>query len=165
MKWEEEQKKLFLRVPFLHCKIYWLIYWTRLTSVSQSDSPSVHQSVRPSVRQFVKTSVVSLADRQNISSSARQSVSPSVRQSISPSVRQSVSPSVCHSIIEICNPFLNCPRVPGLFFYMHICFWNKKSLKWMILKEEKIIGSKGKILLFAFSFVSGHSKHLFYMLP
>ena len=43
--------------------------------------------------------------------------SASVRQSVSPAVRQSTS-----QFIRICNPFLNHPRVPGLFKYNHKIF-------------------------------------------
>ena len=59
----------------------------------------------------------------NISPSVRQSVSPSVRQSVSPSVCWSVSPSVPPSVsptIGIWNPFLNRPRVLGLFFSVRV---------------------------------------------
>ena len=66
-----------------------------------------------------------------------------------------------------------------IFMYKYICVWNKKSLKWMILKKKNF-SSKGKVSIFqenslkivsigypcknvtiylAHSFVSEHSKH------
>ena len=54
------------------------------------------------------------------------------------------------------------------YFYMnkYISFWNKKSLKWMILKFKKLCfwrkNTSKNLIMFVNNFVSEHSKHFFF---